>query len=385
MKSIGKLRTSNAYDPADDALKMKSVQKKFRDSFGGVEVNTARWDIALGAGMSATVSAGALTLASGATASAEGYLLSKETFTVPFRVSIGLTLSQRIANQAFYVEAVSVDPDTGVPDGQNACALIFDGTSVTGGKYRVQNSGVTALDSGSVTMPTTASGSVYEIEPFADECWFHGGTLDSTNARANSYRRHQQIPDPNAIYKIRLRWVNGATAPASSTNAVIQYIACQDYAELTAEITAGRGNSVAGSALGVQIIGSVALNGGAVNPSASATMGGFTTASKLISAASTNATAVKTSATNVGMLSAHNLSASLRYLKVYNKASAPTVGTDVPVMTIPLPAGAVIHVPIPAMGLRLVTGFALAITAGVADADATAVAAGDVVVNWSYV
>lgn len=388
IKSVGKLRTSNAYDAADDMLKIKSMQKKFRDSFGGTEVSAAKWETVLGSGMTATVSGGLLTFASGVAANAEGYLLSEEVFTVPFRLSIGLTISQRIANQTFFVEAVSVNPATGMPDGLNCCALLFDGTTATGGKYRVQNSGVPALDSGSVTFPTTAGGGVYEVEPFADECWFHGGTMDSTNARSNSYRRHQQTPDPNAVYKLRLRWLNGATAPASSTNAAVQYIACQDYAELTAEITAGRGQASAGQAIGVTVTNSpsVGITGTpSVIPAPSSSGGSFATAGKLISAATTNATSVKASAAGIGMLSAYNASASIRYLKVYNKASAPTVGTDTPVHTIVLPAGANTVVPIPALGLRLSTGFSIAITGGLADSDTTAIGASEVIVNWEYV
>ena len=34
--------TAGAYDRADDMLKVKSVQEKFRDSFNGSEVNAAR-------------------------------------------------------------------------------------------------------------------------------------------------------------------------------------------------------------------------------------------------------------------------------------------------------------------------------------------------------
>lgn len=243
----------DGYDSQDDMLKVKSVQKKFRDSFGGASLDATKWDSVIGAGGAITVASGVVTLGSGTTANAETYIQSKDTFTVPFRVSLGFTMSQRIANQTFIVEAVSVDPATLIPDGKHAAALLFDGTTATTGKYRVQNNALTPLDSAGVTIPTTASGSVYEIEPFADECWFHGGILDSTNGRSNSYRRHQQIPDPNAIYKIRLRWLNGATAPASNTNAVVQYVACQDYAELTAEITAGRGQTVAGQAIGVAV------------------------------------------------------------------------------------------------------------------------------------
>ncbi len=37
---------AGAYDWTDDMLKIKSMQKKFRDSFNGTEINSARWDVA---------------------------------------------------------------------------------------------------------------------------------------------------------------------------------------------------------------------------------------------------------------------------------------------------------------------------------------------------
>lgn len=245
------------YDIQDDMLKVKSVQKKFRDSFIGTSVDATKWDVSLGTGGTATVGSGVLTFGSGTTVNATSNILSKDTFTVPFRLSFGVTLSQRIVNQTFYVEVVSVNPSTGVPDGLHSCGFAFDGTNAAQGKYFVQNGGLAALTSGASTLPTTASGSVYELEPFSDEVWFHGGTLDSSAGRANSYRRHQQIPDPNAVYKIRLRWLNNGTAPASNTNAIFQFVACQDYAELTAEITAGRGQVVAGQAIGVAVTNTI--------------------------------------------------------------------------------------------------------------------------------
>lgn len=265
------------YDPGDDMLKVKSVQKKWRDSFVGSSLNAAKWDSAVGSGGAITVGSGVLTLGSGSTIAADTYVLSKEFFTIPFRVNIGLTLSQRIANQSFAVEAISVDPSTGVPDGLHVVGLVFDGTTATQAKYRVQNSGASPLDSAASTFPTTASAGFYEIEPFADEAWFHGGTLDANTGRANSYRRHQQIPEPNAIFKIRLRWLNGGSAPASNTNAVIQYISVQDYAELTAEITAGRGQTVAGQAIGVAVVSmpSVALSSNTPTLAAGTNRAGF--------------------------------------------------------------------------------------------------------------
>lgn len=246
------------YDPADDMLKVKSVQKKFRDSFSGASLDPAKWDSVTGTGGSIAVGSGVLTMGSGTTASAETSATLKETFTIPFRVMIGLTLSQRIANQTFYVEAISVNPSTGVPDGNHCVAWRFDGATATQAIYEVQNGGLARLASAASTVVTTAANGVYELEPFADEAWFHSTTLDAVSGRANSYRRHQQIPDPNGVYKVRLRWVNGGTAPASSTNAVVQFISIQDYAELTAEITAGRGNSVAGNAISVLLSGASA-------------------------------------------------------------------------------------------------------------------------------
>lgn len=271
------------YDAQDDMVKMKSVQKKFRDSFSGASLDATKWDSVIGTGGSLTQASGTLTMASGTTANAETYIQTKEVFTIPFRVSVGFTMSQRIANQSFYIEAVSVNPSTGVPNGLHSVSWLFDGTTATQAKYEVQNGGLARLTSAASTVVTTASNGVYEIEPFADEAWFHSATLDAVSGRANSYRRHQQIPDPNAVYKIRFRWLNGATPPASTTSAVIQYLSVQDYAELTAEVTAGRGNTVAGNALSVLLAGATAATTpiGQVTLAASQTLTTLTTCSTL--------------------------------------------------------------------------------------------------------
>lgn len=251
---------------------VSSVQKKFRDSFVGATLDPTKWhDPVLGGNGSISVSGGALTLGSGAVANSESYVMTRDTFTIPFRVQVGMTMPSRTSGTSFYLEAVSVDPATGIPDGLHSVAWLFDGVVATQGKYLVQNGGLAALVSAASTISGTATGSFYELEPFADEAWFHSSVLDSTNGRQNSYRRHQQIPDPNALYKLRLRWKNASSGVVSSS-AVIQFVSIQDYAELTAEITAGRGQTVAGQALGVALtsplpagtaaLGSVTLNAG---------------------------------------------------------------------------------------------------------------------------
>ena len=113
--------------------------------------------------------------------------------------------------------------------------------------------------------------------------------------------------------------------------------------------------------------------------------------STLNSAATTNATSVKASAGTLTSLLVTNQVAAPRYLKLYNKASAPTVGTDSPVATIAIPGTATasaqgttvnfaqLDVPLP-----FATGIAFAITGLPSDADTTAVAAGDVKVYLNY-
>lgn len=96
------------------------------------------------------------------------------------------------------------------------------------------------------------------------------------------------------------------------------------------------------------------------------------------SAASVNATSAKASAGRIFTIIAYNTTASTIYLKVYNMASAPTVGTDTPVLTLPIPAGGGLAMDWP-KGLYCSTGIAYALTTSVADAGSAAVGAGDIV------
>lgn len=110
-------------------------------------------------------------------------------------------------------------------------------------------------------------------------------------------------------------------------------------------------------------------------------------ASRIVSAAaSTNATLAKASAGDIFHIEATNTTAALKFLKIYNKASAPTVGTDTPVLTIPLQPSNVPTVRTFPKGMYFSTGIAYAITGAAADADTTALVAGDVVgVNIAYI
>jgi len=104
---------------------------------------------------------------------------------------------------------------------------------------------------------------------------------------------------------------------------------------------------------------------------------------KLQSAATTNASLVKPGDTTLYHLVATNTNAAVRYLKLYDKATAPTVGTDSPEMTIALPATSTVSIPF-AEGQRFLLGLGLATTVGIADSDVAAVGANDVKARLSY-
>lgn len=96
----------------------------------------------------------------------------------------------------------------------------------------------------------------------------------------------------------------------------------------------------------------------------------------LATAASTNAAAIKASAGTLYAVVASNPTASPVYWKFYNKTTAPTVGTDVPVVTIAVPANTTLPIEFGAVGLRFTTGMSSAVTGAMAATDTTVATAG---------
>ncbi|TXH52076.1 MAG: hypothetical protein E6Q97_16915 [Desulfurellales bacterium] len=120
---------------------------------------------------------------------------------------------------------------------------------------------------------------------------------------------------------------------------------------------------------------------------AAAATGVALTPQRLISAATTNSTLVKSTAGRLAAGVVSNTSATIKYFKLYNKATAPTIGTDTPVFTIPIPPTSTIPLAeiVGIYGHSFSLGIGYGITGAFADADTTAVAAGDVIVNLMYI
>lgn len=93
-------------------------------------------------------------------------------------------------------------------------------------------------------------------------------------------------------------------------------------------------------------------------------------------AATTNLTSAVPNPVDLYGIIVTNTAAAVKFLKVYNKASAPVLASDTPLLTICLPAGQLVNIGFEA-GLYLNLGLAYAITGADGDTDTTAVTAGD--------
>ena len=103
----------------------------------------------------------------------------------------------------------------------------------------------------------------------------------------------------------------------------------------------------------------------------------------LVAAASTNATVVTDAAARLTGWYLSNKANGWRYVKLYDKASAPNPATDTPKLTIALPrlSSATVGLDSP---LEFENGIALLLTTGLADTDSAAVGAGDLHVDLTY-
>jgi hypothetical protein len=108
----------------------------------------------------------------------------------------------------------------------------------------------------------------------------------------------------------------------------------------------------------------------------------------LVSVASTNINVVKASPGNLYSITVIGITADLRYLKIYNKATNPVIASDILLLrlTVPIPCsatggGATINFTKP---INFSSGISIAVTGAIGTTDATAIAANDCVIILAY-
>ena len=104
----------------------------------------------------------------------------------------------------------------------------------------------------------------------------------------------------------------------------------------------------------------------------------------VVTAASTNSAVVKATAGTLYEITISNPTATAAYVKLYNKTTAPTVGTDVPVFTQAVAAGSTVALAFGQVGKRFATGIGIACTAAAAATD-TGVSVAGIQINATYI
>lgn len=353
-------------------ITIENTNELRRYDFSGTSLPTDWNLLTLGSGQTVTVASSVMTIAAGTTASAETIVRCTQPIRVKFYVRFVVSLSQRIANQNIYLEVKNAA-------GNTFARYDFNGTTATTGQAQTGNAG-TNNTATSATIPTTANYATFDIYADTNDVVFSSVASNSNAVKSGIVSFDRNILDPNEDYYVQVRVTNGGTSPASNTNVNIDAVVIQDLTGVKVDLIRGDGTAALANSAPVQVLTMPTTNV-VTNPSTSA---GASTHYHLISAATTNATSVKATAGTMNNLEVSNAGASARYLKIYNKASAPTVGTDTPIKTILVPVGRTVTQSFGPAGARCSTGIALAITGGIAVADTTAIGASEVAVNITY-
>jgi len=266
----------------------------------------------------------------------------------------------------------------------------YSGTTATSASVDAQrrgwNSGLTTA-----TINTTASPG-HVMQTYADgrnvawsDTLVASATTPTVTTRAS---RVESLPDDDVELYVYFWSYNGTTAPASTTTWTLGFVAVEDNANVPTYIAGVRpvGNaaplpvSVSGTVATsftqpALVAGTAAIGDVGIQYRANAT--GAASGAHIVAAATTNATIVKGSAGRVLGWSLANTNAAWRYVKLHNQTTTPTAGTGV-VRTIGIAPNSVSDFSIEG-GIAFTTGIGLTTVTGSADADTTAVGAGDIV------
>ncbi len=189
------------------------------DTFPGTSLNAA-WTSSIGTGGSIAVSGGAVTIGSGTTANAVTYICQAVDYS-PLRAEIILSLSQRIANQ----NAMVALTDNCNPALQTQF-LRFNWAGTTNTVVYAESQGPDSQSEGvgaSLTQTATSNNAIYSIEWNSTSGSFAYHSVDTLDAAVLS-QHYSETPDPSAVMYLWIGWVNGASAPASSSNIVVKKV-----------------------------------------------------------------------------------------------------------------------------------------------------------------
>lgn len=454
-----------------DVLANQAVPTSLRVGFerivaSGIDTAAPFTLMQTGSGMTVSQSAGSLVIATGTGTNSETIIRSKRSVSRSFRLRASVQLSQRIANNNFFLEMVDKIGD-GLPFVVNSAtsvtvsmpaasfnpfqdATAYVGQSVylgaislaacPGGRYAIASisgnditftvAGFPASGSGTLSLfgwnfhhvlynGTTATAAGYDT---GRNGWASGDTTATINTTAapghvialagdgakstlldqlaasstgadlaQRANRIRNMPDNGIELFLQIRALNGTVAPASTTSLTIGFVDLSDFSALPMSLVnvspmsqnmtipvAVVSNSA--SPTGATAAGTNAIGDVGIQYRANAT--GASSIKHFIAAASTNAQNVKASAGRLLGWYLLNTTITAKFVKLHNTAGTPTAGAGV-VMTIGVPANGVAAFSSEG-GIAFSTGIGLSATGASPDADATALALGDIVGDLFY-
>lgn len=220
------------------------------DDFEGSSVDTLTWEVVNNTGVTVTVSSSQLTVGTNTTSGNKYTLLSRQFFGPGMRAGFYMSLSQRIANQRFRFELVSIN-ENGAADEENIAGIEFTSTTATAAtrRNRAQNG---ADDTGPLTIATSATISYYQIELYDNKIILTQTTTAGVTTQIGI--AIVKVPDPNRKYKLRIEAENTGTA-ASNTNMIVGHARFQSVVKVPTEVMlSGINGADAANALPVRTI-----------------------------------------------------------------------------------------------------------------------------------
>ena len=268
--------------------------------------------------------------------------------------------------------------------------LLHTGTVATAVNFATQRRGWAAADIVATINTTATPGTIEYLNAEVSMAYLVDrarGSGQNTLAASRASISENIPPAETSLY-VFLWSYNGTVAPASTTTWTINFWRVEDSSK-TAVTIAGVNHMGQNSALPIQHANGVTVGSLPSTPAGANLIGdiaaqtrtgagGLALPNRLASsAATTNGTVVKATAGRVYKITGYNNTATVRYLKLHNSATV-TVGTTPVVNTFVLKPNDYFHIDFGLLGQVHATGICYSITAAIADADATAITAGDI-------
>jgi hypothetical protein len=253
------LGESVTVDEDREVQKVSNVTKTFFDDFPGAAIDSTKWDVITNTGsptIAVTSSELRITTTTGGT---QEYLLrSKEMFRLPAKFIGSFRMATAGTNQVFYVELVSVNPGTGLPDGLSAISIYSENTT-SFFRFRTTADGTNFTPTNAIGNGTGSTTTSYEWVALPDLMTGMSRVFNDNTPLGGVAQYSGNLPDPTATYKLQIRAVNNVTSAGALF--AVGRVTLQELnpIQTITDLARGTGINSTGNATPVTLTGSLAV------------------------------------------------------------------------------------------------------------------------------